>query len=71
MDSPAPCPSGIVRDNLNPQASSGAPHLPSHGLKIEGVTFGAAWGETKADLPTNPKWQIGLGWWQEVARRDA
>ena len=25
MDSPAPCPSGIVRDNLNPQASSMAP----------------------------------------------
>ena len=25
MDSPAPCPSGIVRDSLNPQASSKAP----------------------------------------------
>ena len=70
MDSPAPCPSGIVRDNLNPQASSGAPHLPSHGLKIEGVTSGRARGETKADFPTNSKWQIGLFLWQKVARRE-
>ena len=28
------------------------------------------WGENKTDLPTNPKWQIGLGLWQKVARRE-
>jgi hypothetical protein len=28
------------------------------------------WGEKKTDLPTNPKWQIGLGLWQKVARRE-
>ena len=38
MDSPAFCPSGIVRDSLNPQASSMATHPPSHGLKIESVS---------------------------------
>ena len=37
LDSPAFCPSGIGRGNLNPQASSGASHPPSHGLKAESV----------------------------------
>ena len=54
LDSPAPCPSGIVRDSLNPQASSGAP-LPRHGLTAGGVTPGVAWGEKKTDLPTQLK----------------
>ena len=71
MDSPAFCPSGIGRGNLNPQASSGPSHLPRHGLTAEGVTPGVAWGEKKTDLPTISKWQIGLGLWQKVARRDA
>ena len=39
MDSPTLCPSGIVRDNLNPQASSGATHLPRHGLKTQSVSL--------------------------------
>ena len=60
FDPPALYPSGIVRNNLNPQASLMAPHLPRHGLKAEGVTSGIARGEKKTDLPTNPKWQIGL-----------
>ena len=54
MDSPAPCPSGIVRDSLNPQASSGAP-LPRHGLTAGSVTPGVAWGEKKTGLPTQLK----------------
>ena len=31
------CPSGIVCGSLNFQASSGATHLPCHGLKVESV----------------------------------
>ena len=31
---------------------------------------GIAWGEAKTHFPTNPKWQIGLGLWQKVARRE-
>ncbi len=42
--------------------------LPSHGLTAGSVTPGVAWGETKTDLPTNPKWQIGLGLWQKPYR---
>ena len=71
MDSPAFCPSGIGCGGLNLQASSGASHPPSHGLTAEGVTPGVAWGEKKTDLPTNSKWQIGLGLWQKVARVQA
>ena len=70
MDSPAFCPSGIVRDSLNPQASSGASHLPSHGLAAGSVTPGKTRGEKKTGLPTSSKWQIGLGLWQKVARRE-
>ncbi len=69
MDSPAFCPSGIGRGGLNLQASSEA-SLPRHGLTAEGVTPGRAWGEIKTDLPTSLKWQIGLGLWQKVARRE-
>ncbi len=45
FDPPTLYPSGIVRNNLNPQAFSMAPHLPRHGLTAEGVTPGVAWGE--------------------------
>ena len=54
FDPPALCPSGIGRENLNPQASSEA-SLPRHGLTAEGVTPGRAWGEIKTDLPTQLK----------------
>ena len=37
FDPPALYPSGIVRNNLNPQASSMAPTPPCHGLKVESV----------------------------------
>ena len=37
FDPPALCPSGIGCAGLNLQASSGAPHLPSHGLKTQSV----------------------------------
>ena len=70
LDSPAFCPSGIVRDSLNPQASSGASHLPSHGLAAGSVTPGKTRGEKKTGLPTSSKWQIGLFLWQKVARRE-
>ena len=70
MDSPALCPSGIGRGNLNPQASWEA-SLPRHGLTAEGVTPGRAWGEIKTDLPIGLKWQIGLDLWQKVARVQA
>ena len=69
MDSPAPCPSGIGCGSIEPAASSGA-SLPSHGLKIEGVTPVELEEENKTDLPTTPKWQIGLFLWQKVARRE-
>ena len=69
MDSPAPCPSGIGCGSIEPEASSGA-SLPSHGLKIEGVTPVELEEENKTDLPTTPKWQIGLFLWQKVARRE-
>ena len=55
FDPPALCPSGIVCGNLNPQASSGAPHLPSHGLAAGSVTPGKTWGEKKTGLPTQLK----------------
>ena len=38
LDSPAFCPSGIVRGNLSPQASSNLRHLPCHGLTAGSVT---------------------------------
>ena len=38
LDSPAFCPSGIVRGNLSPQASSKLRHLPCHGLTAGSVT---------------------------------
>ena len=69
MDSPAPCPSGIGCGSIKPAASSGA-SLPSHGLKIEGVTPVKLEEKNKTDLPTTPKWQIGLVLWQKVARRE-
>ena len=69
LDSPAPCPSGIGCGSIEPAASSGA-SLPSHGLKIEGVTPVELEEENKTDLPTTPKWQIGLFLWQKVARRE-
>ena len=71
FDPPALCPSGIGRGNLNPQASSGASHLPRHGLTAEGVTPGRAWGEIKTDLPTSLKWQIGLVLWHKPYRGGA
>ncbi len=70
FDPPTLYPSGIVRNNLNPQASSMAPHLPRHGLKAESVTSGIARGEKKTGLPTCSKWQIGLLLWLKVARRE-
>ena len=55
LDSPAPCPSGIGCGGLNLQASSGASHLPSHGLAAGSVTPGKTRGEKKTDLPTQLK----------------
>ena len=60
FDPPALCPSGIGCAGLNLQASSGAPHLPSHGLKTQSVPSMKPEEKDKTDLPTNPKWQIGL-----------
>ncbi len=70
FDPPAFCPSGIGCGNLNPQASSGASHLPSHGLAAGSVTPGKTRGEKKTGLPTSSKWQIGLLLWLKVARRE-
>ena len=70
MDSPAFCPSGIGRGNLNPQASSGASHPPSHGLKAESVPSMKPEEKTRPICPLSSKWQIGLGLWQKVARRE-
>ena len=39
-------------------------------MKIEGVTPVELEEENKTDLPTTPKWQIGLFLWQKVARRE-
>ena len=69
LDSPGYCPSGIGCGSLNLQASSGA-ILPSHGLKVESVSSIEPKKKNKTDLPTNPKWQIGLVLWQKVARRE-
>ena len=69
FDPPALCPSGIGCGSIEPAASSGA-ILPSHGLTAEGVTPGKTRGEKKTGLPTYSKWQIGLGLWQKVARRE-
>ena len=60
LDSPALCPSGIVRGNLNHQASSGGtppamPRIDSRECFSDGTE-----GTNKTDLPTNSKWQIGL-----------
>ena len=55
FDPPAFCPSGIVCDNLNLQASSKPMHLPRHGLTAGSATPGVAWGEKKTDLPTQLK----------------
>ena len=54
-----------------PGSTQATKQLPRHGLTAEGVTLGIAWGEKKTDLPTNPKWQIGLFLWQKVARVQA
>ena len=71
FDPPALCPSGIVCDNLNLQASSGASHLPRHGLKTESVPSMKPEEKTKTDLPTNSKWQIGLFLWHKPYRGGA
>ena len=71
LDSPTLCPSGIVRDNLNPQASSGATHLPRHGLKTQSVSLMKPKEKSKTDLPTNVKWQIGLFLWYKPYRGGA
>ena len=55
LDSPGFCPSGIGCGSLNPQASSGASHLPSHGLAAGSVTPGKTRGEKKTGLPTQLK----------------
>ena len=55
MDSPAFCPSGIGRGGLNLQASSGASHLPRHGLKAESVPSMKPEEKNKTDLPTQLK----------------
>ena len=67
LDSPAPCPSGIVRGGLNPQASSGA-ILPGHGLKTESVPSMKPEEKTRPVCPLSSKWQIGLGQWQKPYR---
>ena len=71
MDSPALCPSGIVRGNLNHQASSGGtppamPRIDSRECFPDGTE-----GKNKTDLPSNLKWQIGLFLWLRVARVQA
>ena len=70
LDSPAFCPSGIGRGNLNPQAASGASHPPSHGLKAESVPSMKPEEKTRPICPLSSKWQIGLGLWQKVARHE-
>ena len=70
LDSPALCPSGIVRGNLNHQASSGGtppamPRIDSRECFPDGAE-----GKNKTDLLTNSKWQIGLFLWLKVARRE-
>ena len=55
LDSPAPCPSGIGCGGLNLQASSGASHLPRHGLKAESVPSMKPEEKNKTDLPTQLK----------------
>ena len=69
MDSPAPCPSGIVRDNLNPQASSGAPPAEPR-IDSRGYDSAETKGEKRPVCPLSSKWQIGLFLWQKVARRE-
>ena len=71
LDSPALCPSGIVRGNLNHQASSGGtppamPRIDSRECFPDGIE-----GKNKTDLPSNLKWQIGLFLWLRVARVQA
>ena len=46
-------------------------YLPRHGLTAESVTPGIAWEKIKTDLPTNPKWQIGLFLLLKAARVQA
>ena len=70
FDPPALCPSGIVRNSLNSQASSVATRPPCHGLKAGGVSSKEPKEKIKTDLPTCSKWQIGLFLWQKVARRE-
>ena len=69
LDSPAPCPSGIGCGSIEPAASSGA-ILPSHGLKTQSVPSMKPKEKNKTGLSTSSKWQIGLGLWQKVARRE-
>ena len=71
LDSPAPCPSGIGCGSIEPAESSGASHLPSHGLKTQSVISVELEEKIKTDLPTNPKWQIGLFLWLKPYRGGA
>ncbi len=71
FDPPALCPSGIGCDSLNPQASSKPRRLPSHGLKTQSVISVELEEKNKTDLPTNPKWQIGLFLWLKPYRGGA
>ena len=70
LDSPGLCPSGIGCGSLNLQASSGASHLPSHGLTAESVTPVQLGEKKRPFCPLSSKWQIGLFLWQKVARRE-
>ena len=67
---PALCPSGIVRDNLNPQASSGAPPAAPR-IGSRGYDSAETKGEKRPVCPLSSKWQIGLFLWQKVARRES
>ena len=70
LDSPALCPSGIVRGNLNHQASSGAPPPAVPRIDSRECFSDGTEGKNKTDLLTNSKWQIGLFLWLKVARRE-
>ena len=67
MDSPALYPSGIGCGSLNPQASSGAPPAKPRFENRE-CFLDRTKGKNKTDLPTNPKWQIGLFLWHKPYR---
>jgi len=68
LDSPALYPSGIGCGSLNPQASSGAPPAKPRFENRE-CFLDETKGKNKIDLPTNPKWQIGLLLWLKALSR--